>query len=175
MDPERKSHFMKIGIVSDSHGKAKRLRAAIDALAERGIDALVHCGDIDSPQCLEMLGETGVPAYAVAGNMDRKLDVLGETARKSGVKFSSEVVEVPLGNGEYLIATHGNDDRVLGELIADEQFPYVCHGHTHRFRDERRGRVRIINPGALAHPKGPRHPTAVLLDTETDTLERIDL
>jgi len=67
-------------------------------------------------------------------------------------------------------ATHGHDPRLLGELIADCQFPYVCHGHTHRLRDERVGDVRIINPGALHRAK--MHTVAVL-DTDTDVLEHV--
>ena len=166
---------MRIGIVSDSHGKMRRLRKALDALDERNVDAVVHCGDIGNTQCVELLGQFGAQAYAVSGNMDRKLALLEETARRCGVKFSSEVIEVPLGEGEYLVAAHGDDESILGELIADEQFPYVCCGHSHRFLDEMRGKVRVINPGALVHPRSPHHPTAALLDTDTDTLERIDL
>ena len=55
------------------------------------------------------------------------------------------------------------------------QFPYVCHGHTHRLRDDRIGDVRVINPGALNHPRNPRHPTIAVLDTATDTLTIHDL
>ncbi len=166
---------MRIGIVSDCHGKSRRLRAALEALKQRSAEAVVHCGDARSPKSIELLGRCGVPAYAVAGNMDHNISRLEQAAQRCGVNFSAEVVELPLGGEQYLVATHGSDDRILGELIADEQFPYVCHGHTHRFRDERFGSVRVINPGALAHPRDPHHPTAVLLDTETDTVERIDL
>lgn len=166
---------MRIGIVSDSHGKVRRLRKALEALGERNVDAVVHCGDLGSADCVELLGQFGAQTYAVTGNMDRRLAPLQDAARRCGVKLASEVIEVPLGGGEYLVAAHGHDERTLGGLIADEQFPYVCCGHSHRFRDERHGKVRVINPGALVHPRSPRHPTAVVLDTETDTLERIDL
>jgi len=116
-----------------------------------------------------------VPVYAVAGNMDRRVGELADEAERTGVHFSSEVVEVPLGDDRYLVVTHGDDEAVLEELIRGEQFPYVCHGHTHRIRDERIGRVRVLNPGALHHYKEPHHPGAILLDTDTDRLDWIDV
>lgn len=166
---------MRIGIVSDSHGKTKRLRRAVQLLAHEGIDALLHCGDICTEADIDILTEAHVPVYAVAGNMDTHADQLAAEADREGVTFAWEVVEIPLGDGEYLVATHGHDEAVLSELIHGEQFPYVCHGHTHRMRNERIGPVRVINPGAIHHPKHPSHPTVVLLDTATDRVYRFDV
>ncbi|MDY6914256.1 MAG: YfcE family phosphodiesterase [Planctomycetota bacterium] len=166
---------MKIGIVSDSHGKTDRLRRAVELFASRGVEAIVHCGDILSAECIELLGDATVSAYVVVGNMDRHVDSLAATAKKRGVHFGWETIELPLANGEYLIATHGHDDKLLNELIAGGQFPYVCFGHTHRPGDKRLGRVRVINPGALRHPRRPHRPTVAVLDTDTDTLDLIEV
>jgi len=166
---------MKIGIISDSHGRAKRLRAAIDLLARRGVEAVVHCGDVMSVECVEMLGLCGVPAYMVVGNMDRHPERLKDAAERGGVNFAWEVVEVPIGEEKYLVATHGHDADVLDTLLIGRQFPYVCHGHTHRARNERVGPVRVINPGALCHPKGSHRPTAAVLDTDCDTVEIVEV
>jgi predicted phosphodiesterase len=43
------------------------------------------------------------------------------------------------------------------------------------FRDQRIGKARVINPGALCHPRDPRYPTVAVLDTEADALEYIPL
>ena len=166
---------MKIGIISDSHGKKRRLKAALEILRERGMDAVVHCGDLGSEECVRLLAAAGVPAYAVAGNMDKHADLLEETARGCGVNFSHRQIEVPIGGGQHLVATHGNSAEVLNELVFGGQFPYVCHGHSHRVRDERYGRVRLINPGALRSPRAPRHPTVAMLDTQADALEFIEV
>ena len=170
---------MKIGIVSDSHGRVELLRRAAAALVARGVRAIVHCGDVGSVPCIQAFsvgaGETSVSTYAVSGNMDRHVDRLAEEARRCGVRFHRQVVEVPLSDGRYLAATHGDDEHFLSGLIAGGQFPYVCHGHTHRIRDERFASVRVICPGALRHPKDPRRPTAALLDTQTDLLEYITI
>lgn len=166
---------MKIGIVSDSHGKTKRLAAALELLAQRGVEAIVHCGDVSGAAAVELLALADAEAYVVAGNMDRHIERLAETAEKCGVHFAWETIEVPLPDGRHLIATHGNDPLVLGALIVGQQFPYVCHGHTHRRRDERIGQVRVINPGALHHPRGHQGPAVAILDTEMDDLEWIEL
>ena len=164
---------MKIGIVSDSHGKAGPLRAAAAILVERGAEALVHCGDAGSLECVEALAAAGVPAYLVAGNMDRHFAHLSAAAAACGVTCQLDKIEVPLGDGRSLAATHGHIDTLLNELVLSERFAYICHGHTHRFRDDRFGPTRVLCPGALNHPKAPRHPTVLLLDTESDSVEQI--
>ena len=164
---------MKIGIVSDSHGRCELLTAALGLFAQRGVDAIVHCGDVGSIASMRSLGAVDTAAYAVAGNMDRHIDQLAVVADECGVNFHWEVIEMPIGDGRYLVATHGHDHGILNELIAGRQFPYVCHGHTHRVQDERFGQVRVICPGALRTPRNPRHPTVAILDTDSDSLEFI--
>ena len=166
---------MKIGIVSDSHGRQERLRAALSIFASRGVDAIVHCGDVGSPECIELLGTADASVYVVAGNMDRHVDRMVAAAARSGVRLAWEVIEVPLGEGRSLVATHGSDEQVLDELIAEGKFAYVCHGHTHRARDERCGDSRVINPGALHSPRRPGRPTVAVLDTDSDDLEQMDV
>ena len=145
----------------------------MEVLVGLGAEAVVHCGDVGSAECVEVLGAAGVPAYLVLGNMDRRQTKLAAAARKCGVALEREVVEVPIGDGRHLAATHGHDEQVLAELVIGGQFPYVCHGHTHRIRDDRFAGTRVINPGALRHPKDPKHPAAAILDTEADTVEHV--
>ena len=166
---------MIIGILSDTHGRTDRLSSALSLFADAGVEAIVHCGDICSTKCIQVLGTASVPTYLVAGNMDWGVFHIPRTAAKAGVNFSRDTVEVDLGDGRHLIATHGHHEDLLDDLIRGGQFPYVCHGHTHRLRDDRIGNVRVINPGALNHPRNPRHPTAAILDTATDTLTILDL
>jgi len=163
---------MKIGIVSDSHGRSARLASALKALIAGGAETIVHCGDVGSVECVELLGSTGAAAYMIPGNMDRHPERLEEAARRCGVNFAWEVITVPIGENKYLAAAHGHDGGVLDKLIAAGQFPYVCHGHTHSRRDTRIGDVRVINPGALHNA---RRYTAALLDTDAATLEYIEI
>lgn len=166
---------MNIGIVSDTHGNASRLAAAIDALSAMGIGALVHCGDLCSHQCLDLLAGADAKAYLVAGNMDRAMGDLSTAARRGRVTYATDFVAVPLADGKHLAATHGHLSGLLDELIDGGQFPYVAHGHSHRRRDDRAGQVRVINPGALHHPRGGFEPSCAWLDTRADELRFVPI
>jgi putative phosphoesterase len=161
---------MRIGIVSDTHGDVDRLREAMEIFRLHAVGAVVHCGDVGSEACIALLGSSDAEAWLVAGNTDRNIPALAAAAAREGVHFAGDVVEVPLGDGRCLVATHGNDGALLGELIREQKVAYVCHGHTHKRRDDRIGDVRVINPGALFHAKV--HTVAVL-DTDADTVEHI--
>ncbi|MDP6045992.1 MAG: metallophosphoesterase family protein [Phycisphaerae bacterium] len=166
---------MLIGLLSDSHAHAPRLRKAVSQLAELGVDALVHCGDIVATDHVSILASVNAPVYLAAGNMDRNPAALAKEADKWGVNFAPDFVEAPLGGGQYLIALHGDDQQMLFELAEGGQFPYIIHGHTHCTADKRFGSVRVICPGAITSPRDPKHPTAAILDTEADTLKFIDV
>lgn len=163
---------MIIGIVSDTHGNARRLKMALEVFIANSAQAVVHCGDIGSLECVELLEAAPVPAYLVAGNVDRHVERLEATCRQGNIHFAWEVVVVDIDRGRHLAATHGHNDGVLGELIAGGQFPYVCHGHSHCLRDERIADVRVINPGALQRAA---RPTVAILDTQADKLVVCDI
>ncbi|MFW6154004.1 MAG: metallophosphoesterase family protein [Planctomycetota bacterium] len=163
---------MNIGLVSDSHGQAGRLGRAVGELVERGAEAIVHCGDLGSLRCVRALGAAGVPTWATAGNMDRHVAHLAGVAAHSGVTFGRRSAELDLGDGRYLVAVHGHDEDLLAELIGGGQFAYVCHGHTHRRRDDHVGAVHVINPGAVQ--RAVPH-SAALLDTQTDTVTFLEV
>jgi hypothetical protein len=156
---------MIIGVCSDSHGNTARLKAALAVFAEQGVEAVVHCGDIETPEDVEVLAGSPAPAHLVLGNIDRRAEELIEAAGSCGVHCGDGSVELALPGGQHLTATHGHREDLLRELILGGEFPFVCHGHTHRARDEKIGRVRVINPGALNHPKDPHHPTVAVIDT----------
>jgi len=167
---------MKIGIVSDTHGKTRRLKRALKALVKRQAEAIVHCGDVLDEEHVALLGEYSLPTYLVAGNMDRHLTGrLAQAAAEAGVVFAEDVLIVPLGDGRKLAVIHGNREELLAELLHGGRFAYLCHGHTHRRRDERIGATRVLNPGALHHPHGTSRRTVLLLDTSADTVEEIEL
>jgi len=108
--------------------------------------------------------------------MDRHhLHELEAGSQRTAVVFQRNTAEVPLGNDEYLVATHGDNEDLLAALIRGRCFPYVCHGHTHRARDERIGEVRVICPGAITGSKHPAVPTVAILDTGSDTVEFHDM
>lgn len=163
---------MKIGIVSDSHGNDRVLAAAVQMLEGRGVEAIVHCGDIGTTDSIRVLASARAPVYAVAGNTDRHTAAFEDACLAGDVHFGWQVIVVPLDGDRKLAAIHGNDEQVLGEMILSQQFVYVCHGHSHRVRDERVGKTRVINPGALFRAA---RRTVAILDTQADTVEVLDV
>jgi hypothetical protein len=51
--------------------------------------------------------------------------------------------------GKRVFMIHGDQRSELEKRTASGDYDFVLHGHTHRFRDERVGSTRVINPGAL--------------------------
>jgi len=56
---------MRIGVVSDSHGKAEFLRKALEQMGH--IDMLIHAGD-HYRDALSIAKQTGLKVTAVAGS-----------------------------------------------------------------------------------------------------------
>jgi hypothetical protein len=59
---------MKIGVVSDTHGRLEMTQSAVRLLCERGAELILHCGDIDSPSTVRLFTE--IPTHFVLGNWD---------------------------------------------------------------------------------------------------------
>ena len=63
---------------------------------------------------------------------------------------------------------HGDDFSLKKKILLDQDHDYLFLGHTHVRHEERVGKTRVINPGALYRA---REKTVALLDTETDKLK----
>lgn len=138
----RSSEARKLGVISDTHGLIRP--EAIEAL--RGVDLIVHAGDVGGPDVLEALRALA-PLTAVRGNNDRGdwAAALPETA----------VVEV---EGSHLYLLH--DVGLLDLDPAAAGFAAVIAGHSHKPRNELRDGVLWFNPGS-AGPRRFRLPIAV--------------
>ncbi|NNF43941.1 MAG: YfcE family phosphodiesterase [Phycisphaerales bacterium] len=159
---------MRIGILSDSHGRAAVTRAAVLALREAGADMLIHLGDIETDAVIDEL--VGMPAHIVFGNCDFDADALGRYARNVGVTVDDPVGDLEI-DGRRVVFTHGHRPRVLEKALA-EGAEYILHGHSHHPRDERIGASRVINPGALF--RAVRY-TACVLEPATDAVELLEI
>lgn len=161
----------KIGLMADSHGRVTTTRQAVELLIGHGATTLVHLGDVGSLQVLDELvaanpqGGGFVESHVVFGNCDWDTTALGRYATDLGLKVGHPVGTLSFG-GRDLAFLHGHDTRAMAKILA-RGVQWLCHGHSHCQRDERSGKTRIINPGALfrAHP----HSVA-LLETNRDDL-----
>lgn len=161
---------MRIGILSDTHGATGRATRAIELLLAHECRALLHCGDIGSEEVLRAMAErcraAAVPLHAVLGNVDLVEPALRDAACGDGARVWGECAELELGERRIALL-HGHDARALSAAIASGAFDYVCTGHTHQTRDERHGRTRVINPGAVYRAVSP---SVAVLDLAKDAL-----
>lgn len=159
---------MRIGLLSDSHGRADTTAKAVRALLDHGAELLLHLGDVGSEAVIDEL--VGHHARIVFGNCD---DEIGSLTRYAGLMGVG--VDHPMGGleiaGKRIAFTHGHLQHLVDQALLDG-VDYLFHGHSHELRDQRVGRTRIINPGALF--RAPRY-TAAVLDPARDALEIIDV
>ncbi|MGB7160476.1 MAG: metallophosphoesterase family protein [Tepidisphaeraceae bacterium] len=160
---------MILGIFSDTHDRVDAAAAGIAALREAGAAYFLHCGDVGGEGVLD--GLAGLPAAFVWGNTDWDRASLQRYAADLGIQCFGAFGELELG-GKQIAITHGDDDRAVRRVLAEQRHDYLFLGHSHVRADARTGRVRVINPGALHRAK---EKTVATLDTSTDLLRFITI
>jgi hypothetical protein len=154
-----------IGIVSDTHGRADAARKAARLLADRAVTRVIHCGDIGDAAVVDQFAQ--FETTYVWGNTDFDRGSLRRYIKSVGGAVGEPFARVQV-DGRLIAATHGDDGPLLRRLIDAGRHDYVLHGHTHEPRDQRVGKTRVINPGALHRA---REHTIALLDVSSDELE----
>jgi len=154
---------MRVGIVSDTHDQRLRTTTAVRLLIAEGAQALIHCGDFTSPDIVHACA--GLPGFYVFGNNDWDEKGLQRAMEEVGGTCLGRSGEVVLA-GKRLAVNHGDVEQEL-RRIANRSPDYLLFGHSHQPADERKGRTRWINPGALYRA---RSWTVALLDLESDVL-----
>ena len=166
----------KIGLLSDSHGRAATTRRAVELLLQHDAEILIHLGDIGTVEVIDALVVPGpdgggvLEAHIVFGNTDWDAQALADYAADLGVAVDHPLGRLGVSGGELMFC-HGHESSVMAEALA-AQPRYLCHGHTHQPLDTRRGPTRILNPGALFRAK---QYTVALLDSERDKVTILPL
>jgi putative phosphoesterase len=142
---------LTIGVISDTHGLVRP--EALDAL--RGVDRILHAGDVGSPEVLEALGALA-PVTAVRGNNDT--GAWAKTLPKS--------VSVNLGSHAVLLLHDLHDLTPKAAASASA----VITGHSHRPAVTRKDGVLYFNPGS-AGPRRFNLPITLGLLRVTRTLD----
>ncbi len=188
---------MRIGLIADTHVPYRAPRIPESALAGlRGVDAILHAGDVDEPDALTPLTAIA-PTYAVRGNFH----LLDRSA--GGATFPHDLSLV-LANRQ-IVVTHGHDLGVrswiykgwflLRKLAGQHDFPkydraiathllrrfpaadVIVFGHTHRFYMARWGETLLVNPGAALEKEyfnWPAAPSVALLILESGSVPRVE-
>jgi len=153
-----------IGILSDTHDRAHAMAAGIETLQQAGAQYFIHCGDIGTQPCIDLLA--GLPGAFVFGNTDWDRARLAQYAVGIDVACFGNFADLEL-DGKKLAVIHGDDFRLKQRLIDEQKHDYLLQGHTHLRDDRRVGRMRLINPGALHRAT---EKTVATLDTISDRL-----
>lgn len=155
---------MRIGILSDTHDRPDAMAAAMKVLRRHGAEFYIHCGDVGGQRVLDHLA--GCPAAFVWGNNDWDRPTLARYASAIGVACHDDLAELNLG-GKSIAVIHGDDFHLRQRLLTEQRHDYLLQGHTHFPSDQRLGRIRLINPGALHRA---REKTVAMLDTDADAV-----
>jgi putative phosphoesterase len=162
----------KIGVISDTHsaGSGRDLPETIlDAL--RGVDMILHCGDLECLGVLDYLEEVS-PLLAVRGYEDPledgdRLAMTTRVVKVEGVSIGMvhdiqwpgpKIPTTPDGAG--LVLPDGNGRDILARKFK-EPVDVVLFGDTHEELVMDWDGVLIINPGSPTYP-GRKHKRGVL-------------
>ena len=158
-----------IGIISDTHENEEAIKKAVTIFKKRNVEFVVHCGDIISPPMLEHF--KGLKMKFVFGNNDGEKIGLNDKAKEFGFEEITDEKEFEYKRKKFYVY-HGTKKEKLDAAIKSNKYDYVLIGHTHIKRDEKIGKTRVINPGALfrIYPY-----TIAPLDVEKDKLEFVEV
>lgn len=133
---------MRIGVVSDTHGKPEFLRKALEQMGH--IDMLIHAGD-HYRDALSISKQTGLRVTAVVGNCD--WDVVGPLEK---------VLEV---EDRRILVVHGHlygvksGHEKLAQLLREGCYDLIIYGHSHMPEITPLPQGYLMNPGSLSSPR----------------------
>ena len=149
---QREDRNLKVGILSDSHGKNELLKEAIDFLKEEGARYLLHLGDFETPQNLAILDKAKLPYAAVFGNNDRTLLNIA-----SHYAIYSEPHYLKIKDVTFKLMHH--------PLYMSADVDVILYGHLHKFQYEVHQGKLFLNPGEVC-ARNKALSEAVLLEIE---------
>ena len=138
---------MIIGVTGDTHNNLKNINEICSIFNKNRTDLVFHTGDISLPKSLLSFNKLNCPLIAVLGNNDiGEKNQLLEASKKFDCKIVEEPFSICLTDRKIMILHH--PDLIDEKMISDNNI--ILHGHTHRFRLEKKGDCIIFNPGECA-------------------------
>lgn len=157
---------MKLAVISDTHDNLANIKKVVDWLNKEKINLLLHCGDINSQDAINEIGNNfNGEAKFVRGNADININELKET----------EEIEI---ENRKIAFTHF--PKIAENLVKKRKYNIIFYGHTHKpwlahrspqgeGGEGKIGDCRLVNPGEVA---GQFYkPTFAIYDTVNDKLE----
>ena len=134
---------MKLAILSDTHNLLRP--QVLEAL--RGVDAILHGGDISKQEILDRLEEFA-PVYVVRGNNDKEWAELlphDLTLTLGGVTF-------------YMVHKKAEIPKDLPGVDV------ILYGHSHKYAEEVKDGVLWLNPGSCGPRRFHQDITMAIMD-----------
>jgi putative phosphoesterase len=149
-------------VIADTHNDYRYVQAIIEVANRLGIQNMFHAGDIVNEQCLTEFHNFRGKFAVSYGNHDKTFTKKRELNRLCNkYKFTHRCDYVKLNtNHKSIVLTHGNDTKLLNELIYDHDFDFLIVGHYHRrlLLHNQITNKYVINPGGFNHNPLPSVP-----------------
>ena len=162
---------MQLGLISDTHNNKTNIQLALTQLRSEGVSTILHAGDVTGVQALRLFA--GFDLWIARGNMDHDpgLAYVAEELFGPGRLRPGHRLRF---NGATIAITHNGGVASARQLVMSGGCDYVITGHSHKRYEERVGRTRTINPGALGSTRWHR-PSYAVLDLDTANLRWFEL
>jgi putative phosphoesterase len=158
---------MKIGVLSDSHGAVGTVQQALSEFQARGVELIIHCGDIDDASTVRAFA--GWNCHFVFGNCDADRAGIRRAVESIGGTLHDPFGQLELA-GRQVAWLHGDNTGMKRDLELINHYDYLFYGHTHVAEQHLVGRTLVINPGALYRA---RQKTCLVLDLPVARIEPI--
>lgn len=168
-DPSGILARVRIGLISDTHDQQHATAQGLKLLRDAGAEIILHAGDVGGEAIIDLLA--GLNVHFVWGNNDWDRAALARYAASLGVTCHDDIARLTLAD-KRIILTHGDDGRLIRQVLAGRQTDILITGHTHMPHDFIENGVRCINPGAVY--RAARKQVA-LLDLPEGTLTPLPL
>lgn len=160
---------MKLGIISDTHDRENFTSAAVELLQQAGVELLIHCGDIETPETALLFAP--IPTHFVFGNWDKQVSPLLDAIQQIGGSYHPGWGYLELSS-KKIAWCHSHLRGELEELEELREFNFLFYGHTHRAESHRTGKTLVLNPGAMFRVD---RKTFAVVDLESGDAEWIEV
>lgn len=159
---------VRLGVLSDTHGDLAGTRRAIELFRNRGVSAVIHCGDIGGTAIVRAF--QGLETHFIFGNMDGEDERLRLAAEETGNVVHGWFGSLELG-GKKIFFLHGHHFQRLDRAIRCGDWNLVCFGHTHQATLEQYGETVVLNPGAFQRVATPRIAVVTLPELAVESID----
>lgn len=140
-------------MLSDSHKKVALTQEALRMLKANGAQYIVHAGDLEIKENLDLLKESGLIYVSVFGNNDHEL-----IQYQNQYKIHHEPYYFTIKELKYKLM------HIPNYLTPDTDI--VIYGHTHTFKSEYINETLFLNPGEICAREKER-TECVLLEIDS--------